>query len=377
MTYPLLPYSQLVFDMLKTNPDVYRTHFALRLNPREVDIEHLKNAIEIAIRNHPVFFMQVDEQGRQSYVAQQNTLHGRFYSVDFSSDKGCIRMDVTLNRILGDAKSVLLLIEDVCRAYRNLPLVQDNYLAYLAQLQKTQQSTRYIADHQWLEAEFGDITCPVHPKTDIPLETKDRPLEGTMLLDYTDLRESLYILAHDQLLPLTAVFSLACALAIMEYNGTDEAALTWAYEGRERPEEQRIFGSLHRDIPFKINNKLQITSNQLDLLRHARKQYREGIAHSSYPLTLTKPHTDIWNYALNVLEQPMTENLEEQIPFPFELIPQTDTPCLAYALLDVEIMDGAQLLINFRYSATHYKTESIHRFAVLVRKYTEWLTNHQ
>jgi hypothetical protein len=62
-----------------------------------------------------------------------------------------------------------------------------------------------------------------------------------------------------------------------------------------------------------------------------------------------------------------------EVPFAFEPIETNVTPHIAYSLLDVEIYDGEELIINYRYSATHYKESSIRRFAALVRKYAEWL----
>ena len=175
------------------------------------------------------------------------------------------------------------------------------------------------------------------------------------------------------MITLTGLFSLASGLAMMEYNDADEAALTWAYDGRETKEEQYIYGSLHRDIPFKINHKSKTINHKSDLIRLARNQIRSGIAHSDYPYTLTKPHTHIWNYALNVLVQHTMQEKTIEIPFAFEPIETDATRHIAYSLLDVEIYDGETLLINYRYSATHYKESSIRRFAALVRKYVEWL----
>ena len=109
------------------------------------------------------------------------------------------------------------------------------------------------------------------------------------------------------------------------------------------------------------------------MIHDTRKKFRDGIAHSSYPLTLTKPHTHIWNYALNVLVQHTMQEKTIEIPFAFEPIETDATRHIAYSLLDVEIYDGETLLINYRYSATHYKESSIRRFAALVRKYVEWL----
>ena len=167
-------------------------------------------------------------------------------------------------------------------------------------------------------------------------------------------------------------FSLCTALAIAEYNGTDEAALTWAYEGREAPEEQRIVGSLHRDIPFKINRK-SIISNQGSAIREARNQIRSGIAHSDYPYTLTAPYNKRWNYAVNVLRIADPEDVLAQTSLPIEIV-SVPPQKYAYALLDVEIHERTDTLaLWFRYSATNYKESSIRRFAALIRQNAEWL----
>ncbi|MBR1381699.1 MAG: hypothetical protein IJ554_04420 [Paludibacteraceae bacterium] len=374
MKYPLLPYSQLVFDMLKTNPDVYATRFGVRVAKREVDVSQLKQAIETALRNHPVFSMRIDEKGMQWYEPQSNIFHGPYHTIDFCEEGETIRIDIAYNRILGDGKSELILFEDICRAYQGLPLQPDIYLKYLKQVEQEKLSPSYAENRRALEAEFDAISCPAHPKTDIPLEAEANPIEGLLQEDYGALYLKLNAFSQTQILPITAIFSLASALAIMEYNGTYEAALTWAYEGRETQEEQRIYGSLHRDVPFKINHKSKIINHKSDLIRLARNQIRSGIAHSSYPYTLTPPHTEIWNYALNVLVRPTVDDMEESIPFPIEPVSSSNESQPAYALLDVEIHEHPHdLSIWFRYSATHYKESSIRRFAALVRKYAEWL----
>ena len=374
MKYPLLPYSQLVFDMLKTNSNVYYTRFGLRVDKREVEVGRLKMAFEQVLRNHPVFFMHVDEEGMQEYKPDADIWHGQYHSVDFCDEGETVRIDIAYNRILGDALSGNVVAENLSRAYQGLPLLPDHYWDYLKQVERDKQLSRYAADKKWLEHEFGTISCPVHPHTDVALDIQCVPVEGTMLEDYSDLKERIVALEEKQLLPLTAVFLLASALAIMEYNGANEAALTWAYDGRETQDEQHIYGSLHRDIPFKIKAKGESLKLKDELIKEARKQYRSGIAHSSYPLTLTKPHMEIWNYALNVLVQPVPETTLQTFPFAFKMVlPSAEDPKVAYALLDVEIYDEEALQINYRYSATHYKPESIRKFAALVRKYVEWL----
>lgn len=371
ITYPLLPYSQLVFDLQEENPDVYVSKSVIRLHKDEVDIPRLKHAIEKAIRNHPVFQMHVDADGLQQFEPLEDILHGQYHAVDFVEHDEYVDVLFQGNRILGDGWSDVLIITDVMRAYKGEPLLQDLYLEYLQTREEIKKTASYDANRQWLLTEFENIQCPLHPKTDVPLVSQEIPIEGNLTEDYSALRGALEKLSDTELITQTAIFSLASALAMMEYNNTDEAALTWAYDGRETAAEQNIYGSLHRDIPYHVRKS--IIDNRESLIRDARKQFREGISHSTYPFTLTKPYTEQWNYALNVLVQHTLQEKAFVVPFAFEDITPYDEQHIAYSLLDVEIYDGTELQINYRYSATHYKESSIRRFAAMVRKYVEWL----
>ena len=371
--YPLLPYSQLVFEMQKINPDVYVSKSGVRLRKDEVDIPRLKQAIAEAIRNHPVFSMRVDREGMQYYETLSDVFHGQYHSVDFVEQDEYVDLLIQGNRILGDGWSDMLIVEDTMSAYEGKSLQPDHYIEYLQQAEQMKQSVRYETNRQWLVKEFGDIHCSVRPNTDAPIDMQVNAIEGNLTEDYSSLRGALKILSETQLITLTGVFSLASALAMMEYNQTDGAALTWAYDGRETEEEQYISGSLHRDIPFHVRKS--VIANRESAIRETRKQFRNGIAHSSYPFTLTKPYSERWNYALNVLAQHTMQERMQDVPFPFEIIEPKEVQHVAYSLLDVEIYNGEDLTINYRYSATHYKESSIRRFAALVRKYVEWLIN--
>ena len=210
---------------------------------------------------------------------------------------------------------------------------------------------------------------PVRPTTDRRLKTIFPPKVGIASFDCTSLRRDIIRFAKRRALSMDIFFSLATALAISEYCDTDYAALTWAYVGRERTEEKRIFGSLHKDIPFKISRNC----SREEMIDNARVQMRDEIAHCDYPFTLMSPYNNRWNYAVNVLRVENEHELIKLLPPSVELIP-TPPQKYAYALLDVEIHESFERLeIVFRYSATHYKESSIHRFSELVRKYALWL----
>ena len=371
--YPLLPYSQLVWDMMQADKNVYTFASKARVKNEEERAERITEALKTALGNHPVFSMRVDDKGMQYYHPADDILHGQFHSVDIEEKGDYIELAITSNRILGDGISGILVMEDLLRTFRGLPLEKDDYIEYLEQTEQAKQTERYVADKQWLETKFDRLTAPVHPTPDYPLTYAQGWEEGLLNDDWSDIQNAAQETGREYMVTLTGIVSLAAALATMDYNGTDEAALTWAYDGRETPAEQRIYGSLHRDIPLCISRerKTKDKEQKRSLLKQVRTEMRQGIVHSAYPYTLTRPHTLIWNYALNVLQQPILTETLLQMPFEVELM--EDSKHTAYLLLDVEIYAGESLSIAYRYSATHYKQESIRRFAAMVKENAEWL----
>lgn len=373
--YPLLPYSQLVWDVTRWMPGVYRFPITFLWCGGAKEKDRILPAIRTALTNHPVFSMSVDWRGRHYPSSLEDILNGPYLRVDIEEKGDDLAIKTDFSRILGDGRSWQIVFEDVARAYRGLPLEPDDYWGYVARYEQQKNASHYTISHDWLIDEFADDSIPVRPTIDRKwINTLSPPQAGLYKEDYTALREQINRLVNEHHLTLDGIFSLASALAIADYCGTDEAALTWAYEGRETPEEQRIFGSLHRDIPFQIKNLQSPISNlQSDLIREARNQIRSGIAHSDYPYTLTAPYDKRWNYAVNVLRSAEPQDMLRHIDLPIEIISVPEQK-YAYALLDVEIHEHPQdLSLWFRYSATHYKESSIRRFATLVRKYVEWL----
>ena len=370
--YPLLPYSILVWDMTRWMPGVYRFSMTFLWLGGAREKERIEYAIHTAMVNHPVFSMLVDWRGRHYPSSLADIMHGSYMRIDIEERGDDLVIKTYFNRILGDGRSGQILIEDIQRAYLGLPLEKDDYWGYVARFEQRKSEPHYAASCAWLVREFADENIPLRPSIDRKwVRTLLPPHVGLYIEDYTSIREQLLCIVTDHHLTLDGIFSLCAALAIAEYCGTDSAALTWAYEGRELPEEQRIFGSLHRDIPFYIQ-KSRI-ENRESAIRHARNQIRFGIAHSDYPYTLMHPYTKRWNYAVNVLHWTDLEDFLPTVGLPLQLELELKQK-YAYALLDMEIVEHANSLhLRYRYSATHYKPESIRKFADLVRKYVDWL----
>lgn len=364
-TYPLLPFSQLVYDLTRWMPWMYRFSATFVMKGCADKSEKIQNAIRTALSAHRVFNMRIDRQGRQYRAENKDILHGRYHDFRLCTKGEDLYISSSLDRILGDGKSMLILSQDICRAYQGESIEKDNYWDYLEYVERQKQDVHYQNSKAWLEQQFADTAIPVHPDIDrYRLTTLLPPKAGLLTLDLTEYKERIMLLSEREHLSFDGLFSLCAALAIADYCGTDTAALTWAYEGRETEQEERIFGSLHRDVPFVIKR----TDNLNALVRQARNQIRSGIAHSDYPYTLTAPYDKRWNYAVNVLHNESPEILVKDMPFNIEMLPQRPRRT-AYALLDIEITDNEDYLgLTFRYSATHYKQQSILRFAELIKK---------
>lgn len=361
MTYPLLPYSQLVYDLLQDNPELYYYTLLLRCPKSQVDANRLRESVAKAITNHPALCCRIDEEGQQA-VDTPNPLQGQYHEVQIYEKDDYIYLSCTINRILGDGASLMILAEDMLRAYQGLPLEPDHYFDYLQRYMALPTDAHACASQTALVAELGDITCPVRPRTDIPLDAEVVPMAGEYVVDLSQYATALERISAHEHVSMDALICLCSMLTIMDDNHTDDAALTWAYVGRDTAEEQRIFGSLHKDIPLRLHR-----APMHDMLRAIRNAMRSGIAHSDYPFTLTPPYSQLWNYAANVLHQPLLEDVFAQSPIPFEIVPVTsDQPSIAYSLFDIEIEDQPHLQVRFRYSATHYTEEHIRRFASLL-----------
>ena len=376
--YPLLPFSQLVFYMIRWVPWVYMFDIRWCWPGQKKELKRLETAVAQVLNHHPVFRMHVDARGYQTYKSSLAGMRGQYYSVKLWTKGDDVYGRLRWNRILGDGKSIYILFENMIRAYRGEVLPTDEYLTYLEEQSRIPSSAHYAVSKAWLETTFADDRVPVRPSMDRKRLQTILPMRvGILQDDYRTLSADINLFLQDTLLTMDGFFSLCVALAIAEYCDTDSAALTWAYEGRETPMEQHIFGSLHRDIPFQIS-RINPDTNQPysreELVHQARRQIRLGIAHSDYPYTLTHPHTDRWDYAVNVIRNPNPDDLLSTLPIPIMFLP-IPKQRIAYAMLDIEIFEaqgGVEELL-FRYSATHYKQESMQRFAAMVKQYALWL----
>lgn len=369
--YPILPFARLIWEQMQYIPEIYRDRVSLTFDTSLIDVARLQESVEKALRNHPVFSTIVTKQGEQYYQPSDNILKGQFHSIEYQIEGNKLIMLFEFSRLLGDSYSFRLLFQDIFRAYKGQALFEDKYLEYLRRYEHLKTTPQYEKDRLWYEENFGQGNYSVRPNVDTDQSLSRFGEEASLIDDMTETRPRLQHVCDQYKLSASQFISLCVTLAIMDYNDTDSAALTWAYLGRETMEEMAVFGSLHRDIPIKIIRKKE--TQKQDLLGQIQAQMEQSIAHGLYPYTLLAPQNQIWNYAVNVMTSITEDRLTQYAPVPVQL--KIEENRQAMSLLDIDVCDDAGLVIAYRYSATHYKPESIRRFAAMVRKYVEWIIN--
>ena len=166
ITYPLLPFSQLVFDMTRWGVGFYLFPVLIKWHDGAKEKKHIERAIRAALANHPVFQMRVDWLGNHYSSPMKDMFHGRFHDIALSVRGDDLIIQAQVSRILGDGKSIEILLDDIRRAYEGLPLEPDNYWGYVARFEQHKTDPHYRISQDWLINEFANISVPVRPTTD-------------------------------------------------------------------------------------------------------------------------------------------------------------------------------------------------------------------
>lgn len=362
-TFPLLPFSKVVQDsMANCSAEAWSFGFTLTCDAEEVDAQRLQEAVATVLAHHPIFRMRITPDGGHRYEAGYTS---PYVSATVERQDGQVLFSIAINRILGDATSYYLFVENVCRAYLRQPLPKDNYLEYLQRTNSVLCSAPYQEHKEWLQQRYANAHCPMRPHFDaLPQDAPKVAQTFTLALPEVE-RTQAWQGGH---ISANALFCLASALTIMDITHSDEAGLTWAYSARETTSEQHIFGSLHRDIPMLIRR----ADTPSQYWEQVNEEISNGIIHSDFPFTLTAPEESEWHRAVNVLVQPSAAELLRALSLPFALQMDEESTRPAYCLLDVNIT-LQPLTLTLNYASAYYTEQTISTFAHGIGRNAAWL----
>lgn len=358
LKYPLLPYSLSVWNHLKKYGDAECLLERIRWNPQQVRSDKVMQALRNAMLAHPIFWAEFDDEGKHYPGKCENVLNGPFHQVKTGECDSDAYVEIRVNRLLGDGISRLIFAEDFCRALAGLPIEPDDYWKYLESVENHKQDPSYLRHGVELKDEFGRVDYPLAPKEDTDLSSSKT--NGILQVDLRIFQDQVADFIDSWKLSLNGLMVLSTAMAIMDMENSDKAGMTWAYDGRETEQEQRIFGSLHRDVPICIKR-----AEIKDMIRQTRTALRRGIAHSDYPFTLTSPADSPWHKAVNVVVEPAWDNAKSQIPEGLHI--EDDYTWSAMSYLDVEVFDNP-LRMQLRYDAACYTEQRMLQFGEQIKE---------
>ena len=109
--------------MTRWMPNLYMLRMSMRIVNGAADVDKWQAALMAALKNHPVFEMQIDRHGMQ-YITSSSAsiLEGRYHNIQMQKDDGDLLIAGQINRILGDGTSMAILLDDIRRAYNGEPL---------------------------------------------------------------------------------------------------------------------------------------------------------------------------------------------------------------------------------------------------------------
>lgn len=352
--YPLLPYSQVVYEGMRLYGEAPVRTFLCRADKRLIDVPQLCIALEKTLRSFGVFEMEVDEQGRQYRVARENIFVGPFHEVKIEEEDNLTTLTIRINRILGDEISLILFLHTLDNCYQGEEPVADDYWQWLETEEQRKATDRYAEHCRMLSEQFDSVDYPVAPAADTQ---HGEGGDGLLQFDLQEFEQEIESFKQEWLLSLNGLMVLATGMAIMDVEGSTKAGLTWAYDGRETEQEQRIFGSLHRDVPIMLERD---TIEQM--ISQTRRKIREGVRLSDYPYTLSAPKESVWHKAVNVIIEPSRESLCLPEGVAIEEM-QNDE----HVHLDVEVFERP-LRMQLRYDTGCYTEQRMLQFGEQIKE---------
>ena len=310
---PLTPLQTLMLDIQLFRPDATmwsNMHFLARFDPSEVDAEKLCNAVNIAVKNHPVLSsafsfnehsdliqqyvpgfvkdVKVKEISKETEEMLPNVLVVPFpkvmdsclHRIEVFRSPEYVYLFMDIHHLLIDGTSFGILLSDVANAYFDRELEPDYYFALRVEEQKKLKNGGYWKSRDWFNARYLDeVWCR------LPLSENKNPRRndtdlGTKLkrLNFVndDIRkaEEFWGVSH-------SVMGITAALtALARFTGKQHVMLNWIFNSRLNLESKNTVGMLIKNMYAAL--KTEEFKSMREMLHSVKEQVTEGIAHSDY-----------------------------------------------------------------------------------------------
>ncbi|HJJ39517.1 MAG TPA: condensation domain-containing protein, partial [Methanocorpusculum sp.] len=290
--------------MRDTNAAMYNNP-ALYKFGRQTDVEKLKSAIITAVNAHPYIkaTLSPDESGElrakrndddtvcvsvilcdtlpelSTFVRPFTLIQSPLYRIEIYSSNDGIYLFMDFHHIICDGTSIIILFNDITKAYLDENIAAESYTGFDAALteEKVRAGTKYQQDKQYYTnlLDGCDTDSTINPDT-VSENEKLGIAEHTCTADF----EKVETFCSKHNISANAFFNAVFSLVLSKYTNSTEVLYAAIYNGRNDPHLSRtftmqikafpVFCQIHKDEPFvKFAGKIQTC-----LLN--------GMAHDSY-----------------------------------------------------------------------------------------------
>lgn len=388
--HPLTPFQAFMIDYQMYTPmsTMWNLGQLYRFDKSQFDIEKLARAIDTTVAAHPamctVFRFNEDGDMVQSYkpeiveptkiekiseiefselknglVSPFRIMNSRLYRAKiFETEKyGYFFFDI--HHTVFDGTSSKVLMQDIVKAYYDMPLDRDYYYLSLQEHEEAVNSESYLEDKKYFEEHYDDKAgYSRRPKLD--REARENTL-GRLFGELASNEKAMQLVEKKYKITRNAFFALVSMVAISVYNKDPNVMISWTYNGRDDLKKLSTVGMLLCDL--RLSMELHKKTTVKSLYEDIQKQVMAGIEHCGYPYTMIGANVLQDDVLCFLYQENLRDNAEGMDNFRIEEVEMRRNRSASENILDVELLDGKDgLELMMEYNASCYDESSMELF---------------
>lgn len=400
-SHALTPFQTFMIDYQMYTPmsTMWNLGNLYRFDKEQFNVEKLADAVYKTIENHPalstVFSFNEDGEMIQTYKPEilepikiekiseiefselKNGLVSPFKIMNsplirvkmFETEKsGYLFFDV--HHTIFDGTSSKVFMQDIVKAYYDLPLDRDYYYLSLAEHEESVDSEAYLEDKKYFEDMYDNAqSFSRRPRIDI--ESRENTL-GRIFGELASNEDAMKVVEMKYKITRNAFFSLVSMIATAIYNKDPGVIISWTYNGRDDLKKFSTVGMLLNDLQLAMRFKKD--SLIKDLYSDIQKQVMGGIEHSNYPYTMLGANVVVDDGLCFLYQEDLRDSAEGMEEFNVEEVEIRRNKSASENILDIELLDGRDgLELMLEYNASCYTQGSMERYKNIFIATTEVL----
>lgn len=371
-------------------PETTMLNIPIRFDIRDdVNLQKLAETVREVIRSHPALLSTIEPSGDggfiQRYVPDFDTdikvermtdaeledacrTFVRPFRLDGSPMMHCRIMEgdtrktilFEVSHLVCDGWSLNLIFEDVGRALKGKKNQRDHWLDLVQQEANRKTSIIWQKDMAYFRKKYDKTGFTTLPRPDhIAHGSKSAYL--TRLFEFGKESADKFCIMHR--LGKNGLYLLASAMAIADYNETEDVLLTWTWNGRIDAQTNTSVGVFYKDLPvaFHIDKNPYIP----DLLKETSKQIEDGVAHGHASYFMETGNYRNSDLLCLIYQGDIYQYDPDEVVVSAEMMDMDNDIC--NNALNVEVIESEDTYgIVLNYNAAMYDKASMERFAELI-----------